>query len=354
MDLIKSHLPDGDRLIEPFVGAGSVFLNTDYKEYLLCDISRDLIHLYHNLKEGGEGFIDHCESLFSPLLNNEGSYRAYRDQFNLLELGVERSAIFLYLNRHGFNGLCRYNRKGMFNVPFGRYDAPYFPRPEMLYFLEKINAVKVDFAWTDFRNAFGTASEGDVFYCDPPYAPIGEAASFTTYDKVGFSLDDQVALANLARNSARAGATVVLSNHSTEYVRDLYAGAKITEFFAGRSISCKGDRRDKVRELLAVFDANHLGNISLPFTPAMEPTPKVKKTGRRRSLKQRILSVLAVGDFPSPPYKSSDILENSVDVAGKISSQSLLAMVSEADTQGLDFRIKGCGDGHLTIVFEGW
>ncbi len=124
---IAERLPAGRVLLEPFVGAGSVFLNTDYDAYVLNDINPDLICLYNHLKLTPDSFIAEARKLFVAEHNHKAAYYRLRTQFNQTETTFERALLFLFLNRHGFNGLCRYNKKGGFNVPFGSYKKPYFP-----------------------------------------------------------------------------------------------------------------------------------------------------------------------------------------------------------------------------------
>ena len=137
VDSITARLPQGRVLVEPFVGAGSVFLNTDYEAYLLADINPDLIDFYNLLKSAPEAVIQQARALFSPVNNQRDAYFELRAAFNQCHEAQERAALFLYLNRHGYNGLCRYNKKGGFNVPFGKYKAPYFPEAELWAFAEK-------------------------------------------------------------------------------------------------------------------------------------------------------------------------------------------------------------------------
>ena len=132
IDKIISALPKKKTLIEPFVGSGAVFLNTEYENYILADTNTDLISLYLILQEHGIEFIRFTESLFSDTNNHEKVFYELRNEFNITKDVERKAAIFVYLNRHCFNGLCRYNSKGEFNVPFGRYSKPYFPFQEML------------------------------------------------------------------------------------------------------------------------------------------------------------------------------------------------------------------------------
>lgn len=254
IERVKSRLPTGERLVEPFAGSAAVFLNTDYDEYLLCDTNADLINLYTLLRDEGSTFIDHARRWFDGSHNNEASYYDLREEFNASQQPEERAALFIYLNRHGYNGLCRYNAKGRFNVPFGRYKKPYFPEKELLTFHHKAQAAR--FAHQCFSTTMEESRSGDVIYCDPPYVPLSPTASFTAYAAGGFSRAQQEQLATLAGRSADRGIPVLVSNHATPFTRRLYreAGANCGRAFGvQRSISCNGSGRGKAGELLALF-----------------------------------------------------------------------------------------------------
>ncbi|QGG48472.1 DNA adenine methylase [Heliorestis convoluta] len=174
-----------------------------------------------------------------------------RQRFNESLDPWERSTLFLYLNRHGYNGLCRYNKKGIYNVPFGRYKAPYFPEKEMHHFHEK--AQRATFMIADFRETFAQTRRGDVIYCDPPYAPLSATSDFTAYDGQAFTYHAQVELAQQAYEKSQAGIDIVISNHATAEMLALYRKSHLEVFNVQRTISCQGDRRKKVHELLAYF-----------------------------------------------------------------------------------------------------
>ncbi len=256
---IQKHLPPARKLIEPFVGAGSVFLNTDFEHYLLADINPDLINLYNLLKQEPERYIAESKRFFTPQCNSKPFYLDVRAQFNASQDPFYRSLAFLYMNRFGFNGLCRYNKKGGFNVPFGSYKKPYFPEDELIYFAEK--AKKATFVCEGYNETFKRARKGSVVYCDPPYAPLSTTANFTSYAGNGFSLDDQAALADVAeRTASKRGIPVLISNHDTTLTRRLYHGATLNVVKVKRTISRNGGGRNKVDELLALFNAGQAEN----------------------------------------------------------------------------------------------
>ncbi|STV11659.1 methyl-directed repair DNA adenine methylase [Klebsiella pneumoniae subsp. ozaenae] len=179
LDDIKKHLPEGECLIEPFVGAGSVFLNTDFSRYILADINSDLIGLYNIVKLRTDEYVAAAREMFTPENNVAERYYLYRDEFNQSQDPLRRAVLFLYLNRHGYNGLCRYNLRGEFNVPFGRYKKPYFPEAELYHFAEK--AQNAEFYCESYEECMQRADSRTVVYCDPPYAPLTATANFTAY-----------------------------------------------------------------------------------------------------------------------------------------------------------------------------
>lgn len=240
-------------LIEPFVGAGSVFLNSQFSHYILADLNPDLISLFNIVKSDLEHFIQQSRLLFTHTESNTAHfYYQQRQQFNYSQDPFERACLFLYLNRFGYNGLCRYNSKQQFNVPFGAYIKPYFPEDEIRFFSQK--AQSAVFICADFRESFNLANDNCVIYCDPPYAPIQQLTNFTQYSGSQFGLEQQAELADLARRYVKdKKCTVVISNHDTAFTRQIYHGAKIKKLSVQRHISQNGTKREKVKELIAVF-----------------------------------------------------------------------------------------------------
>lgn len=252
IDVIRHYLPEGDCLIEPFVGAGSVFLNTDYDTYILADINSDLINLYNIVKLRANEFVRDAKILFTDEFNQSDKFYQLREEFNASTDAYRRALLFLYLNRHCYNGLCRYNLRGEFNVPFGRYKKPYFPEDELYWFAEKSR--KATFVCEDYRNTMLKATQGAVVYCDPPYAPLSATANFTAYHTNSFSLADQQGLAQIAYQlSVEHGVPVLISNHDTALTREWYHQASLHVLTASRTISSNILARGKVSELLALY-----------------------------------------------------------------------------------------------------
>ncbi|EPI4645034.1 Dam family site-specific DNA-(adenine-N6)-methyltransferase [Klebsiella aerogenes] len=261
MPQLLDHLPKADCLIEPFVGGGTVFMNTEYRRYVLCDSNLNLINFFRQLTDRPEDTIAACREVFSGGNTAEEFYQR-RAEFNALgekadsdpDAAMLLAALFLYLNRHGYNGLYRVNLKGEFNVPYGKFAEPYFPEKEMRLFAEKANDTKAIFMHSDFRLSIRSvvyASDDAVIYCDPPYIPASETANFTAYGKP-FTLDDHRSLvANLLNANRQFGTRVVISNSDTPETREIYSAFNLHAFSVRRSVSAKN--RDMAGEVIGVL-----------------------------------------------------------------------------------------------------
>lgn len=238
-----------ERLVEPFAGSAVVSLNIEASNYLICDSNDDLIEVFKYLKTRGRYFIDRCKYLFEDGYSSD-IYYYNRKRFNNLPSCMEKSALFVYLNRHAFNGLCRYNASGLFNVPIGKYTSIYFPEKEMEIFYNKSQNFEI--RRQTFEETFSMQKKGDVFYCDPPYIPINDTSYFTDYTGKGFNMEDQTKLVECAEKSS---VPVLISNHWVSGVtEDLYKNARKKFKDIGRSISAKGSSRGKVKEVLAIYN----------------------------------------------------------------------------------------------------
>lgn len=247
-------IPAGKRLVEPFVGGGSVFLNSEKHEtFLLADVNADLINLYQMLEVDHIRVCSLARMLFERA-NSEVAYKELRDEFNNQRMGApERAAAFLFLNRHCFNGLIRYNRDGFFNVGWGKYEAPYFPEIEIKAFKQKSH--KCVFLNAGYRRTLALAGEGDVVYCDPPYEPLPGTAGFTNYAAGGFSWADQISLAESCVEAHQRGAKVLISNSKAPRVLELYEqhGFILHYVDARRAISSKGSTRETAKDIVATL-----------------------------------------------------------------------------------------------------
>jgi DNA adenine methylase len=224
------------RLVEPFVGGLAVALELRPQRALLNDLNPHLINFYRCLQRGLVAQVE--------MRNRERAYYRQRERFNTLirrgEHGTQEAAsLFYYLNRTGYNGLCRFNRKGEYNVPFGRYKRIRYRTDFSAYasLLSRWHFVCHDFAELTLR-------PDDWIYADPPYD-----VEFTSYSQHGFDWADQVRLAEWL---VRHPGPVIASNQATERIQALYGrlGFRITLLEAPRRISCNGDRSPAL-EILA-------------------------------------------------------------------------------------------------------
>lgn len=253
LEQIFRYLPEGKRLIEPFVGGGAVFMNAGYQENLLNDVNADLINFYKTLQREAHSLITLAHRFFQDYNTQEG-FLAVRNAFNKQVYDdLHRAAAFLFLNRHCFNGLTRYNQAGEFNVGYGKYKTPYFPLQEMEAFLGAEG--RSEFVCGDFAAVIETAGEGDVIFCDPPYEPLPNTEGFTNYSGHDFKFEEQKRLVSLLTDAHRRGAKVLITNSGAPNIRELYhdSGFRVEHLFARRSVSCKGDTRGVAHDVLGVL-----------------------------------------------------------------------------------------------------
>jgi len=245
----KTNLKD-QMFIEPFLGSGSVFLNVNtYDNFILNDLNVDLYMIFNQIKNNPEEYIKDLKELFNENNNQVAVFKDFVKKFNATNDYYERAKIFIYLNRHCFNGLMRFNQSGKYNTPFGRYSKPYLPEKEILKMNEKLNKNKVQLFNHSFERIFENLEYGDVVYCDPPYIE-----SFTQYNADSFNYDKQKLLADLALTASLKGSTVIISNHYNEVTQELYKNC--SEYYikeVRRSISAKSENRGTVKEIIAVF-----------------------------------------------------------------------------------------------------
>ncbi len=233
------------RYHEPFVGGGAVFFGLLPARAILSDINADLVATYAAIR-------DDVGAVIAALEEHEVSethYYAVRAQQPGELTAVAAAARTIYLNRTCFNGLYRVNRRGEFNVPFGRYTNPTVCNSENLRAVSAALA-RVDLRCEDALAIGKRAQPGDLVYFDPPYDPVSPTASFTSYAKGGFGKEEQTALAEVFRSLAERGVNVVLSNSDTPFVRKLYKGFRLEKVFARRAINSRADRRGVVSEVL--------------------------------------------------------------------------------------------------------
>ena len=252
VEIISPYLK-GTNLIEPFAGSCAVSLNTNFEKYTCNDINGDLIKMYEMIQSDVDNFLNKAKDYFQSG-NNQDRYMELRELYNNTGDSEEKAVLFLYLNRHCFNGLCRYNKSGKFNVPFGSYTDPLFPEKEIRDFAEYTKD-KFSFTNKNFEDLFLQADKNTTIYCDPPYSALTKTSDFSNYTGLDFNNKAHEILRDLAISASENNkCQVVISNHDTEETRKLYESADIlVSFRVRRTISSKTTERNLAPELLAIY-----------------------------------------------------------------------------------------------------
>lgn len=234
---------------EPFIGGGALFFALAGQGRLhqtyLSDANPSLIDVYLALR-------DHMEDVIAALQTHVYERAHYYHVRALNPAGLtlpERAARVIYLNKTCYNGLYRENRKGQFNVPFGRYKNPTIcDEPNLRAASRELQGVDID--RRHFSTVLDYAQPGDFVYFDPPYHPLSATANFTAYDRSGFGPDDQRQLRDVFAALGANGVRAMLSNSDTPFVRELYAGFRIDQVMVSRAVNSKASGRGKVAEVI--------------------------------------------------------------------------------------------------------
>jgi len=252
MDQFKAFFPKQiDRYFEPFVGGGAVafYIIQNYhpKEVMISDINNELVNTYRVIKSNVDELIkslkEHKEK------HSENYYYQVRHLDPLHLSNIDRASRFIYLNKTCYNGLYRVNSNNQFNVPFGKYKNPaIFNETE----LKRISTVLDDFQikCMSFEKVLYYAEEGDFIYFDPPYHPIKQGKSFTKYARRDFLEKEQEQLAQVFKKLNSKKCKVMLSNSSTEFIKNLYKDFHVHTVTARRMINCDANGRGKINEFV--------------------------------------------------------------------------------------------------------
>lgn len=260
--------------VEPFSGSAAFALHLLDSEHpptavILNDINTDLVNLYKIIKSYPHellAYLKVIQSEYDELEDKQAKqpyYYAKRDEFNTREASdIKHAALFIFLNRAGFNGLYRVNSKNKFNVPIGSYKKPNFVFEDtILRASEVLSKVEIyNQSYEDTLTHLEQSNKDNVpafFYFDPPYKPLSESSSFTSYSKDSFNDEDQESLKSFCDLIDKKGYQWLLSNSDTAnlnaenmFFDTLYSDYKIERVKASRSINSKGSKRGKINELL--------------------------------------------------------------------------------------------------------
>lgn len=236
---LSKYIPiDYNMYIEPFIGGGAFFFNLNPESAIISDSNEELVITYITIKESVEDVI-----LALKEYKNEEEYYYKIRAINPLTLSkIERTARLLYLNKTCFNGLYRVNKKGMFNVPYGKRSGSFF-NPENLReaseFLQNTIIEHGDYS----KVLMYYAKAGDFIFLDPPYYPVGKHSDFKRYTKEFFYHDDQIALKEEFERLVNLGCNVLLTNSDHPVILDLYHDYEIKVIETKRIISSNANTR---------------------------------------------------------------------------------------------------------------
>ncbi len=248
-ELLKNMPKSYNRYFEPFIGGGALFFELQPDNAYISDMNEELINLYQVVK-------NNVYALINDLNKHEVSKEYFLKIRNLDRTSeyenlsdVEKASRFIYLNRTCFNGLYRVNSQGQFNVPFGNYKNPRIIDADNLLNCSDLLR-KTEIKCADFSEILNKVQKDDFVYFDPPYVPLNETSSFTSYTKDGFDIDMQFKLRDVCDELDNKGVKFMLSNSDTKLVNELYANYEIKKVFASRAINANADGRGKITEVL--------------------------------------------------------------------------------------------------------
>ena len=260
-----------NKYAEPFVGGGAVLFDIlnkfELKEIYISDVNFDLLNCYNMIKEKVKELIEKLlileeEFLIKSKEDRKLYYYEKREEFNELKTErnksdlLERAALTIFLNKTCFNGLYRVNKKGLFNVPMGDYKNPKICDEENLINISK-KLKNVDIICGDYKKSYDFIDENTFVYFDPPYRPLNQTSSFTSYTEYAFGDKEQIELGEYFKLLDGKGAKLLLSNsdpknedENDNFFDDLYKGFNIERIEAGRAINSNGRKRGKITEIL--------------------------------------------------------------------------------------------------------
>lgn len=248
-DLLRNMPKKYNRYFEPFIGGGALFFELQSENAYISDMNEELINLYLVVR-------DNVYELITDLNTHKITKDYYLKIRNLDRTSkykklsnIKRASRFIYLNRTCFNGLYRVNSKGEFNVPFGNYKNPRIVDVDNLLNCSEL-LKRTEIKNADFSEILTKVKKGDFVYFDPPYVPLNETSSFTSYTKNGFDMDMQIKLKEVCDELDSMGVKFLLSNSDTKIIKELYSNYKIKKVLASRQVNANANGRGKITEVL--------------------------------------------------------------------------------------------------------
>lgn len=240
LEELNKYVPESyDNYIEPFLGGAALFFFLEPKKAILSDLNPELINCYSLVRNNPQDLIIDLSSF----KNTESFYYKIRSQSIESLSEVERASRFIYLNRTCFNGLYRENKKGEFNVPFGKYKNPKICDEEKIYEASLI-LQKAELICGDYKSVLRKhAQKNDFVFLDPPYYPVGEYSDFQRYTKSSFYEEDHIEMRDEMNRLYKIGAKVLSTNSNADYINQLYKIYPRTVIETKRLISSKASTR---------------------------------------------------------------------------------------------------------------
>lgn len=253
LDEIDKYIPKHyTKYYEPFLGGGAVLFHIQPSDAVVNDTNEELINLYTVIKESPEKLIldlkkhQNDEDYFYEVR----SWDRDKSKFDSLS-DIEKASRIIFLNKTCYNGLFRVNNAGEFNSPFGRYKNPNIVNEVTIRAVSKfLNKNGITFYNTDYKKVLSWTRKGAFVYLDPPYDPVSDSANFTGYTSSGFDKEEQQRLKEACDKLNERGVKFLLSNSSTDFIREIYKDYEIIPVQAKRNINSKGCSRGDVTEVL--------------------------------------------------------------------------------------------------------
>lgn len=245
---IKERMPKKyNKYYEPFVGGGAVAFELLPVDAVINDINKALINTYQQICNSPKEFLDCIHDLDTGMWEDGKAYyyakrEHYNDKLMKNEFDEELAALFVFINKHCFNGLYRVNGKGLFNVPYNNSRRQSCTEEAIMAISDYLKTITI--MEGDFENACVDAKEGDFLFLDSPYAPL-KPTSFESYTKEGFDIESHKRLARLYDELTNRGCYCMLTNHNTELIHELYddKGYRIDEVSVKRMINSDASKR---------------------------------------------------------------------------------------------------------------
>lgn len=288
-DLLPKVPPSYGRYIEPFFGGGAMFFALQPEQAVIADSNPELINLYRQVAN----HVDDVIGQLKKYENTQEMFYAVRGQDWTMLSEAEAAARTIFLNKTCFNGLYRVNKKGQFNVPFGKYKKPKICDEEGLK-AASAALKKAEIVCGDYLLVLGHyAQPGDFVFLDPPYLPISEYSDFKRYTKEQFYEEDHVELAKMVKTLHERGCHVILTNSNHPLVHELYAPFTIDVIQTKRHISCNGSTR-KGEDVIVTIPPKQRTLIKLlpkPLPEQVSAYPPTRFMGSKSKLLSEIWSV---------------------------------------------------------------